>query len=85
MPTRRAPIRVRAFVAPGAEATLTMLQQDRRLKVDVVGHLVDPVDGVQVGLPALMEQVTTAKATGNGDQILLVLGANGGLLFRFRS
>jgi hypothetical protein len=83
-PAQPVEIRVRALVAPGAEASLRAFQQERSLHLDVAGYLLDDLPATQLSLPALLERLTTQGATDESEQILLVLGADGGLILRYR-
>lgn len=83
-PAHAAPIHVRTLVAPGAEASLLALQQARGLRVDVAGHLRDDLPEAILPLPLLLERLMMAAKTDGSDQILVVLGADGGLILRYR-
>jgi hypothetical protein len=83
-PAHAAPIHVRVLVAPGAEATLLALQQEAGLRVEVAGHLRDDLPEGKLPLPLLLERLMTAAKTDGSDQILVLLGADGGLILRYR-
>jgi hypothetical protein len=75
---------VRVLVAPGGEASLLALQEEPGLRVDVAGHLRDDIPEAALPLPLLLERLLIAAKDDGSDQILVVLGANGGLTLRYR-